>query len=101
VHEDIPLFLTGGLAGLRLGPGAGNLAGARQGAERIAWKIDELLGTSQGGSLNAEQVNNDSPRQSATNTPHTRAALFKDNNEFTGSFANQFEALSMQDEEVV
>ncbi|KAK5467142.1 hypothetical protein LTS15_000112 [Exophiala xenobiotica] len=100
-HEDIPLFLTGGLAGLRLGPGAGNLAGARQGAERIAWKIDELLGTSQGGPLKAEQVNNDLPRPSATSIPQTRAALLKDRNEFTGSFANQFEALSMQDEEVV
>lgn len=40
---DCPLFVTGRLAGLRLGPGAGNLEGARQGAERAAWKIGELL----------------------------------------------------------
>jgi hypothetical protein len=43
--EDMPLFFTGRLAGLRLGPAAGNLEGARQGAERIAWKIAELLGS--------------------------------------------------------
>ena len=43
-NEDVPLFVTGRLAGLRLGPGAGNLGGARIGAERIAWSIGELLG---------------------------------------------------------
>ena len=41
--EDVPLFFTGRLAALRLGPAAGNLEGARQGAERIAWKISELV----------------------------------------------------------
>lgn len=43
-NEDVPLFFTGRCAGLRLGPGAANLAGARMGAERIAWKVEELLG---------------------------------------------------------
>jgi hypothetical protein len=42
--DDVSLFFAGKCAGLRLGPGAGNLAGARMGAERIAWKIEELLG---------------------------------------------------------
>jgi hypothetical protein len=42
-NDEIPLFVTGRLAGLRLGPAAGNLEGARQGAERIAWKVGELL----------------------------------------------------------
>ncbi|KZF26365.1 hypothetical protein L228DRAFT_205792, partial [Xylona heveae TC161] len=42
-RDDVPLFLTGRFAGLRLGPFAGNLEGARQGAERIAWKVEELL----------------------------------------------------------
>jgi hypothetical protein len=41
--EDVPLFVTGRLAALRLGPGAGNLAGARSGAERIAWAIEDIL----------------------------------------------------------
>jgi hypothetical protein len=41
--EDVPLFMTGRLAALRLGPGAGNLAGARSGAERIAWAIEDVL----------------------------------------------------------
>lgn len=41
--EDIPMFFTGRLAGLRLGPWAANLEGARQGAERVAWKVAELI----------------------------------------------------------
>ena len=46
--EDVPLFVTGRLAALRLGPGAGNLAGARSGAERIAWAIEDTLLTDEG-----------------------------------------------------
>ncbi|KAF3483541.1 uncharacterized protein GIQ15_02865 [Arthroderma uncinatum] len=42
--DDIPLFCTGRLAALRLGPAGQNLEGARSGAERIAWGIDEVLG---------------------------------------------------------
>ncbi|KAL2835527.1 hypothetical protein BJY01DRAFT_259141 [Aspergillus pseudoustus] len=43
-QADVPLFLTGRLAALRLGPGAPNLEGARLGAERIAWSMEEVLG---------------------------------------------------------
>ncbi|KAF1833025.1 FAD/NAD(P)-binding domain-containing protein [Decorospora gaudefroyi] len=42
--DGVPLFVTGRLAGLRLGPGAPNLGGARVGAERIAWNVDGVLG---------------------------------------------------------
>lgn len=42
--KDVPLFVTGRLAGLRLGPWAANLEGARNGAERIAWRLQEILG---------------------------------------------------------
>lgn len=42
---DIPLFVTGRLAALQLGPGAGNLVGARIGAERVSWALQELLET--------------------------------------------------------
>lgn len=42
-REDVPLFVTGRLASLRLGPGGGNLSGARIGAERIAWSIMDHL----------------------------------------------------------
>lgn len=42
-REDVPLFVTGRLASLRLGPGGGNLGGARIGAERIAWSIMDYL----------------------------------------------------------
>jgi hypothetical protein len=41
--DDVPLFVTGRLAGLRLGPGAPNLVGARVGAERIAWNVQDIL----------------------------------------------------------
>jgi hypothetical protein len=41
--NDVPLFATGRLAGLRLGPGAPNLVGCRVGAERIAWNVDDVL----------------------------------------------------------
>ena len=43
---DVPLYLTGRLGALRLGPGAANLEGARLGAERIAWSVEEILGKS-------------------------------------------------------
>ncbi|KAK5740769.1 hypothetical protein LTR17_004359 [Elasticomyces elasticus] len=38
-REDIPLFVCGKMASLRLGPDGGNLGGARAGAERIAVAI--------------------------------------------------------------
>jgi len=44
--QDVPLFVTGRLAALRLGPGAANLEGARLGAERVAWALEETLGKS-------------------------------------------------------
>lgn len=40
-NEELPLFLTGVYAGLRLGPGADNLAGASQSAKRVAWKVQD------------------------------------------------------------
>ncbi|KAJ5727534.1 hypothetical protein N7493_005354, partial [Penicillium malachiteum] len=42
-REDVPLYMTGRMAGLRLGPGAPNLEGARIGAERISWSLEEVL----------------------------------------------------------
>lgn len=42
-HPDVPFFVAGRFAGLRLGPAAGNLGGARIGAERIAWAIEDAL----------------------------------------------------------
>ncbi|KAL2008013.1 hypothetical protein VTN00DRAFT_7995 [Thermoascus crustaceus] len=46
--QDVPLFVTGKLAALRLGPGAANLEGARLGAERVAWALEETLGKGKG-----------------------------------------------------
>lgn len=44
-RDDVPLFVAGRFAALQLGPGAHNLIGARIGADRIAWSIQEILGT--------------------------------------------------------
>lgn len=41
--DDIPLFVAGRLAALRLGPAAPNIGGARVGAERIALALDQVL----------------------------------------------------------
>lgn len=41
--DDIPLFMAGRLAALRLGPAAANIGGAKVGAERIAWAIEDML----------------------------------------------------------
>ncbi|EAW09646.1 FAD binding domain protein [Aspergillus clavatus NRRL 1] len=43
-QPGVPLFVTGRLASLRLGPAAPNLEGARLGAERIAWAMEDVLG---------------------------------------------------------
>jgi len=47
--EEVPLYMTGRLACLRIGPGAPNLVGARIGAERVAWSIQEYLSGDAGG----------------------------------------------------
>lgn len=39
----VPLFVAGRLAGLRIGPDCGNLEGARAGAERISWAVEDVL----------------------------------------------------------
>ncbi|KAI1168396.1 FAD binding domain-containing protein [Nemania serpens] len=44
-RDDVPLFVAGRFAALQLGPGAHNLIGARIGADRMAWSIQEILGT--------------------------------------------------------
>ncbi|KAI1491557.1 FAD binding domain-containing protein [Biscogniauxia mediterranea] len=48
-RDDVPLFVSGRLGGLQIGPGAPNLIGARLGAERIAWSIQDFLGAREGG----------------------------------------------------
>lgn len=44
--DGVPLFVTGRLGALRLGPAAPNLGGARLGAERIVWEIEEVVAKS-------------------------------------------------------
>ncbi|TIC57990.1 hypothetical protein E3Q01_01324 [Wallemia mellicola] len=41
--SDIPLFVMGGFASLELGPSSFNLGGSRDGAERIANRMNEIL----------------------------------------------------------
>lgn len=40
--EDVPLFLIGKNASLRIGPSSANLDGARLGAERVGWYIQNM-----------------------------------------------------------
>lgn len=40
--DDIPLFMIGKYAGLRTGPASANLDGARLGAERIGWCVQDM-----------------------------------------------------------
>ncbi|KAH6995830.1 FAD binding domain protein [Ilyonectria sp. MPI-CAGE-AT-0026] len=42
-NDDVPLFMMGRMAALQLGPAAPNLGGAKVGAERIAWAIEDLV----------------------------------------------------------
>ncbi|KAF1959350.1 FAD/NAD(P)-binding domain-containing protein [Byssothecium circinans] len=46
--DNVPLFVSGRFAGLRLGPGAPNLVGARIGAERVAWGVEDVIGNLKG-----------------------------------------------------
>lgn len=41
--DDLPLYMVGKNASLRIGPTSANLDGARTGAERVGWKIQEDL----------------------------------------------------------
>lgn len=96
-HEDVPLFVTGGLAGLRLGPGAANLAGGRQGAERIAWKVEELLDKGQNSPIKMHGPglgDLDGGRHERSG----RGFTVEDRSEYTGGFVNQFQALAVEDD---
>lgn len=46
-NDDVPLFMVGRLAALRLGPGAPNIGGAMVGAERVSWALEDILRRSQ------------------------------------------------------
>ncbi|POR35996.1 Uncharacterized protein TPAR_03831 [Tolypocladium paradoxum] len=46
--DGVPLFLVGRLASLRLGPAGPNIGGAKVGAERVAWAIEDLIQPSGG-----------------------------------------------------
>lgn len=50
--DEVPLFFAGRLAALRLGPAAPNLGGARLGAERIAWALENTIAKSRGADEN-------------------------------------------------
>lgn len=95
-QDDVPLFLTGGLAALRLGPGAANLAGARQGAERIAWKIEDLLGTGKRSLLDGKDGAIGEARSRLLGE-EDRRTIADTRSEFIGGFGNQFEALTLNE----
>lgn len=90
-NDEVPMLFTGALGSLRLGPGAANLAGARQGAERVAWKIEELLKKSK---VKASKTSLGSPVK-ATSRP---SAMTAQRSEFSGGFVNQFQALQLTED---
>lgn len=85
--DSVPLFFTGALAALRLGPGAANLAGARQGAERVAWGVEEILAL--GGAKNREG----SETGGGSSEDGDGRLREEARGEFTGSSWNQFDVL--------
>ncbi|KAK5106033.1 hypothetical protein LTS08_000149 [Lithohypha guttulata] len=95
--SNVPLFFTGALAALRLGPGAANLMGARVGAERIAWVVEAMLGKRGGrGGLIDLSGGGRWQRDGSTSEDNRRDSL-EDRSDFTGSFSNQYAALSLSD----
>lgn len=59
-RDDVPLFMVGRLAALRLGPGAANIGGAMVGAERVSWAIEDILRKAQ-----PDEAESDSPTMEA------------------------------------
>ena len=55
--KDVPLFVAGRLAGLRIGPDCGNLEDARVSAERISWAVEEILDKQQDNGSDTEDFN--------------------------------------------
>lgn len=41
--EGVPLFVTGRLSALRIGPAAPNIGGAKVSAERVCWALEDML----------------------------------------------------------
>lgn len=95
--EDVPMLFTGALAALRLGPGAANLAGARLGAERIAWKVEELLKRADSGrdtgTVDSAGTTESNSSLKDVDASEPRRAL----DEFTGSATNRFDTLRFED----
>lgn len=58
--EELPLYMVGKNASLRIGPTSANLDGARTGAERVGWKIQEDL-------VKEEKAEDDTRLQLASN----------------------------------
>lgn len=116
--SNIPCFFIGALAALRLGPGAGNLGGARLGAERIAWAVDEILAGTWSTQASKESISNSAGKYTGIKnhvsttrkgfknseghqsedqgeeTVPVKYAAKDDRDQFTGSFTNQFAVLT-------
>jgi hypothetical protein len=76
--DGVPFFLAGRLAALKLGPAAPNLGGARAGAERIAWGIEEVMRKAQGvGHVDQRQVHKrDETRNELDGFTEGRGSMF-------------------------
>ncbi|KEY72412.1 hypothetical protein S7711_01080 [Stachybotrys chartarum IBT 7711] len=88
VNEDlmwkngVPLFMVGRLAALQLGPAAPNIGGAKIGAERVGWAIEDIM------RKRRLAESGQSPEQKVTS----------DLAEYLSGHHNMFSALAVQEE---
>jgi len=92
-RDDVPLFCAGKFAGLRLGPGAANLEGARAGAERIVLAVEKLLGDE-----DAAGGNGKGRRDSGFEGQDHEGGSASPESRYRSGLGSRYEALMMDDE---
>jgi hypothetical protein len=96
---EVPFFVTGRLAGLRLGIGAANLEGARMGVERIAWKVRELLREKGWGENEVDVGEEGDIGYGSENGREEKGGVEVDMRRLGLGMENQFEVLELSDDE--
>ncbi|KAI9903718.1 hypothetical protein N3K66_000247 [Trichothecium roseum] len=57
--EGVPLFMTGRLSALKIGPAAPNIGGAKVSAERVCWALEDMLSRGGGAGEGADDDDGD------------------------------------------
>ncbi|EER32842.1 conserved hypothetical protein [Candida tropicalis MYA-3404] len=74
-NNEVPLFMLGKNAALRMGPTSANLDGARLGAERIGWYLQDLKQRGEFDWSPVKSITKDDERERESNTYETRLKL--------------------------